>query len=345
MPDPIKVLVVDDSATMRALIVRQLQADPGIRVVGEAGDPLEARAAIKALNPDVVTLDIEMPNMSGLEFLERLMRLRPTPVVMVSTLTQRGAEATIQALELGAVDCVGKPAGAHTGEFGLLIEKVRIAARARVRESAASVPTVSDLPYTPAADVVALGASTGGVEALLTVLRSFPKSCPPTVITQHMPANFTTSFAARMDRTCSPRVSEAVDGAPLLQGNVYLAPGGVAHLKVVRAGGQLVCRLEGGDPVSGHRPSVDVLFRSVAEARPKLAVGVILTGMGRDGAEGLRAMRDSGAVTFGQDESTCVVFGMPRAADELGAVERQLPLERIGPAVLKAAARERAGVH
>lgn len=345
MPDPIKVLVVDDSATMRALIMRQLEADPGIRVVGEAADPLEARAAIKALNPDVVTLDIEMPNMSGLDFLERLMRLRPTPVVMVSTLTQRGAEATIRALELGAIDCVGKPSGGSAGDFDQLAEKVRVAARARVREGGAPVSVVSDFPYAPAADVLAIGASTGGVEALLTVLRSFPKSCPPTVITQHMPANFTTSFAARMDRTCAPRVTEAVDGDPLLPGQVYLAPGGATHLSVVRSGSRLVCRLEESDPVSGHRPSVDVLFRSVAAAGPKRAIGVILTGMGRDGAEGLRAMRDAGAVTFGQDESTCVVFGMPRAAAELGAVERQLPLERIGPAVLKAAARERAGVN
>jgi two-component system chemotaxis response regulator CheB len=343
--DPITVLIVDDSATMRALIARQLETDPGIRVVGEAGDPLEARAAIKALNPDVVTLDIEMPNMSGLDFLERLMRLRPTPVVMVSTLTQRGAEATIQALELGAVDCVGKPAGVHAGEFAQLTEKVRIAARARVRDGTTPAPAVTDFPYAPAADVVAIGASTGGVEALLTVLRSFPTSCPPTVITQHMPANFTTSFAARMDRTCAPRVTEAVDGAPLLPGQVYLAPGGVAHLKVARSGAGLVCRLEEGEPVSGHRPSVDVLFKSVAQARPKRAVGVILTGMGRDGAEGLRQMRDGGAVTIGQDEATCVVFGMPRAAAELGGVERQLPLERIGPALLRAAARERAGVH
>lgn len=346
MGNQIKVLVVDDSPTMRALIARQLAEDPDICVVGEAGDPLEARAAIKALNPDVVTLDIEMPNMSGLDFLERLMRLRPTPVVMVSTLTQRGAEATIQALELGAVDCVGKPAGVHTGEFSQLVEKVRVAARARVRDGgAAAAPAVADFPYTAAAEVVAFGASTGGVEALLTVLRTFPTSCPPTVITQHMPANFTTSFAARMDRTCAPRVTEAVDGAPLLSGHVYLAPGGPTHLKVVRSGARLICRLEQGDPVSGHRPSVDVLFKSVAGLGARRAIGAILTGMGRDGAEGLRAMRDAGAVTFGQDEATCVVFGMPRAAAELGAVERQLPLERIGPAVLRAAAREGAGVH
>lgn len=346
MADAISVLIVDDSSTMRALIRRALAADPGIRVVGEAGDPLEAREAIKRLDPDVLTLDIEMPNMNGLDFLERLMRLRPTPVIMVSTLTQRGAEATLAALELGAVDCIGKPAGGVGEGFDRLAEKVRIAAAAKLRDpdrSRVAAPRTGS--FTPSVDVIALGASTGGVEALLNVVAGFPANCPATVITQHMPANFTPSFAARLDRSCAARVTEAVDGDELAVGAVYLAPGGDRHLKVVKSGSRWVCRLEASDPVSGHRPSVDVLFSSVAQAAGASAVGAILTGMGRDGAEGLLAMRRAGARTFGQDEATSVVFGMPRAAFELGAVERQLPLDRIGGAILDAASRLSSGVH
>lgn len=343
MAEPIRVLVVDDSPTMRALIRRQLSADSDIVVVGEAGDPLEARTAIKALNPDVVTLDIEMPNMNGLEFLARLMRLRPTPVIMVSTLTQRGAEATLEALELGAVDCIGKPAGGQSGEFASLAEKIRIAAKATVRERVEAAPPSRPESYSFGSEVIAIGASTGGVEALMTVLRAFPADCPPTVITQHMPANFTSSFAARLDRTTAPSVQEAVDGARLETGKVYLAPGGVAHLKVMRTGERLICRLESGDLTSGHRPSVDVLFNSVAAARPRNAIGAILTGMGRDGAAGLLAMRQAGAVTIGQDEATSVVYGMPRIAAEAGAVQQQLPIERIGPALLRAASKSSLG--
>lgn len=338
MADLVRVLVVDDSPTMRALIRQQLSGDPGIRVVGEAEDAAQAREAIKTLDPDVVTLDIEMPNMNGLDFLERLMRLRPTPVIMVSTLTQRGAEATLTALQLGAVDCVGKPAGAHQGSFESLAEKVHVAARARLQQaSVPPAPRQRPSSFSPGVDVVALGASTGGVEALMTVIESFPANCPATVITQHMPANFTTSFAARLDRASGAAVTEAVDGAELRVGHVYLAPGGPAHLKIARLGSRMVCRLEPSDPVSGHRPSVDVLFHSVAQAAGASAVGVILTGMGRDGAQGLRAMRAAGAETIGQDENTSVVFGMPRAAHELGAVKQQLPLDRIGPAILRAA--------
>lgn len=345
MADPIRVLVVDDSPTMRALIRRQLSADSDIQVIGEAGDPLEARTAIKALNPDVVTLDIEMPNMNGLEFLARLMRLRPTPVIMVSTLTQRGAEATLEALELGAVDCIGKPAGGQSGEFNSLADKIRIAAKAKVRERVEAAPVHRPETYSFAAEVIAIGASTGGVEALMTVLRAFPADCPPTVITQHMPANFTSSFAARLDRSSAPSVHEATDGARLEPGKVYLAPGGACHLKVMRSGDRLICRLEDGDLTSGHRPSVDVLFNSVANARPRHAVGAILTGMGRDGATGLLAMRESGAVTIGQDEATSVVYGMPRIASEIGAVQQQLPIERIGPALLRAASKTNLGVN
>lgn len=339
MSAPARVLVVDDSATMRALIRAALGRRSDLTVVGEAGDPLEAREAIRALSPDVITLDVEMPNMNGLEFLERLMRLKPMPVVMVSTLTQRGAEATLAALELGAVDCVGKPTGPNDDSFERLADTVAVAARARPMAPQArslSAPTQS---YNPGDRIVALGASTGGVEALLTVLSGFPANCPPTVITQHMPPNFTASFAARLDRVCAPTVTEATEGAELRPGHVYIAPGGLRHLEVRRLGERISCRLSEGDPVTGHRPSVDVLFRSVASAVGGRAVGALLTGMGRDGAQGLMEMRQAGATTIGQDENTCVVFGMPRAAAEIGAVERQLPLNRIAAGVLNAAAR------
>lgn len=332
---PIRVLIVDDSATMRSLISASLRQDPGIEVVGLAGDPLEAREAIKALSPDVITLDIEMPNMSGLEFLEKIMRLRPMPVVMVSTLTQAGADATLQALELGAVDCVAKPTRLADASQGLsdLANRVRAAAGARVRPRNGAAPKPPTSGFIPSGHLVAIGSSTGGVEALLTVLAHFPANCPPTVITQHMPATFTTSFAARLDRMSAARVREAVDDAPLEVGAVYLAPGGETHLEVVRQGG-LRCRLRRGAAVSGHRPSVDALFSSVAGAAGRAAIGVILTGMGRDGAIGLAAMRAAGARTLGQDEASSVVYGMPRSAFEAGAVERQAPLEAIGPAIL-----------
>ncbi len=313
----IKVLVVDDSATMRSLISAVLRRDPDIEVVGTAEDPLEARAKIKTLNPDVLTLDVEMPNMNGLEFLEKIMRLRPMPVVMVSTLTQAGTDVTLAALEIGAVDAVAKPA-----------------ARARVRPlEPRNVQAHQGVYHADPNHILAIGSSTGGVEALLTILSAFPADCPATVITQHMPASFTRSFAARLDRTSNVHVSEAVDGAVLQTGHVYLAPGGAAHLTVV--GGR--CRLVTSDPVNGHRPSVDVLFESVARlGRPM--TGVILTGMGRDGARGLKTMRDAGARTFGQDEASCVVYGMPKAAFEVGAVERQMPLTRLAPAILESCA-------
>ncbi|HWA61375.1 MAG TPA: chemotaxis response regulator protein-glutamate methylesterase [Caulobacteraceae bacterium] len=329
-----RVVIVDDSPTMRGLISATLRRDPELEVVGSAGDPFEARQMIKDLNPDVITLDIEMPNMNGLEFLEKIMRLRPMPVVMVSTLTQAGADATLRALELGAVDCVAKPTGASVGEaLSELARKVKTAARASVRPVGAFRAAAPREGYGPSEGIVAIGSSTGGVEALLTVLSSFPSNCPPTVITQHMPATFTRSFAARLDRICGAHVEEATDGAPLQTGRIYLAPGGETHLEVVRAGG-LRCRLRSGDLISGHRPSVDALFNSVAHAAGPGAVGAILTGMGRDGAQGLKAMRDAGAHTIGQDEASCVVYGMPRAAFELGAVERQATLGDIGPALL-----------
>jgi two-component system chemotaxis response regulator CheB len=332
----IRVLIIDDSATMRALIRATLSRDPQIQIVGEAADPLEARQAIKALNPDVLTLDVEMPNMSGLDFLERIMRLRPMPVVMVSTLTSRGAEAALNALELGAVDCVAKPVTAGPNAFDALAEKVKAAAGAKVRPLLAVSPAMAPATYTPSGRIVAIGSSTGGVEALIAVLSAFPENCPPTVITQHMPATFTRSFAERLDRMTAPKVTEAKDGDVLSPGRVYLAPGGTTHLEVTGSA-TLRCRLVQADLVNGHRPSVDVLFNSVAKAAKDAAIGIILTGMGRDGAAGLLAMRNAGAATIGQNEATCVVYGMPKAALELGAVQRQLPLDRIGGGILASA--------
>ncbi|HZZ68208.1 MAG TPA: chemotaxis response regulator protein-glutamate methylesterase [Phenylobacterium sp.] len=336
----IRVLIVDDSATMRKLIAAALSTDPEFQVVGEAADPLQAREAIKALNPDVITLDVEMPNMNGIDFLERLMRLRPMPVVMVSTLTTRGAEATLAALELGAVDCVAKPAAGTPHAFDVLADKVRAAAQARVRpRTEPRSPCVSETEFAPADKVVAIGSSTGGVEALLTLVERLPVNCAPTVITQHMPATFTASFAERLNRTCAAEVREARDGDPLAPGKVFLAPGGDSHLEIDGVN-HLRCRVIPGPPMSGHCPSVDRLFDSVARVAKARSVGVILTGMGRDGARGLHAIRDAGGRTLGQNEATCVVYGMPKAAFELGAVERQLPLEKIGPAIRQLTNRE-----
>ena len=332
-----RVLVVDDSATMRALIKRALQTHPDIMVVGEACDPMQAREAIKSLNPDVITLDIEMPQMNGLDFLERLMRLRPMPVVMVSTLTSRGAEATLRALELGAVDCVAKPRFDDRAGFDRLAEIVRTAASARLRPLSNAPPAPVPPDFAPNESMLAIGASTGGVEALLAILSTFPANCPPTVITQHMPAAFTPSFAQRLNRSCAATVSEATDGARLAPGQVYLAPGGLTHLEVAGpVSGPWRCRLTTVGAVNGHRPSVDVLFHSVATVARARAVGVILTGMGKDGAQGLLAMREAGARTIGQDEHSSVVYGMPKAAFELGGVGRQVPLHAAAAAMLAA---------
>ena len=347
MANPARVLVVDDSPTMRGLITAVLSKDPEVSVIGQAGDAMEARAAIKQLNPDVVTLDIEMPNMNGLEFLEKIMKLRPMPVIMVSTMTHRGAEATLAALEIGAFDCVGKPSPGDVRPFGDLADTVKAAARSQHRyvSVAQPAPAVS----APAADfrvgrkIVAIGSSTGGVEALIAVLQKFPRNCPPTVITQHMPPTFTKSFAERLNRLCAPVVEEATDGARLEIGKIYLAPGGERHLQVANASAPS-CRLVDKAPVNGHRPSVDVLFDSVAELAGRNAVGVILTGMGRDGASGLLKMRHAGARTLGQNEKTCVVYGMPRVAHELGAVEQQLPLGSIGEEILKLTAARKEGI-
>ncbi|WP_438750210.1 protein-glutamate O-methylesterase CheB [Pararhizobium sp. O133] len=346
-----RVLVVDDSATMRGLITAILSNDPEVEVVGQAADAMQARQAIKDLDPDVITLDIEMPNMNGLEFLEKIMRLRPMPVIMVSTLTHKGAEASIAALEIGAFDCVGKPLPGDPRPFSDLADKVKAAARSQrkfiISGNKAAAPSAANT-NTGAADyragrkIIAIGSSTGGVEALISVLQKFPANCPPTVITQHMPHTFTKSFAERLNRLCAPTVQEATDGARLEIGKIYLAPGGERHLQVVNPSSPS-CRLLDREPVNGHRPSVDVLFDSVAELAGRNAVGVILTGMGRDGASGLLKMRHAGARTFGQNEKTCVVYGMPRVAFELGAVETQLPLSSIGEEVLKSTAARREG--
>lgn len=338
---PIRVLIIDDSALMRQLLTEILSADPAIQVVGTAPDPLIARERIKTLSPDVLTLDIEMPVMDGLSFLQKLMSLRPMPVVVVSTLTQKGADAAVRALELGAVDSVGKPlTDIRSGMAELsaeLIAKVKSAAvarpRARTTAPATQRPLTVDPGLSTAGRIVAIGASTGGVEALQQIVARLPATAPAVVITQHMPAGFTSSFAKRLDSQCAVTVLEATDGRRVLPGHVYIAPG-ARHLEIVRTGAHYACRLHDGSPVSGHRPSVDVLFQSVASAVGRNAVGMILTGMGRDGADGLLAMRKAGAHTFGQSEASCLIYGMPKAAMQAGAVETELPLERLAEEIV-----------
>lgn len=337
----IRVLIVDDSALVRQLLSELLGSDPGIEVVGTAPDPLIARERIKALNPDVITLDIEMPRMDGLSFLEKLMALRPTPVVVVSTLTQRGADAAIRALELGAVEYVGKPLiDLRHGIIDLrdeLVAKVKSAASARVfarkAHPTATRPLIFDRHLSQQGQIIAVGASTGGVEAIQELLAPLPPNAPGMLITQHMPAGFTESFAKRLDQRCAVTVTEATNGARVLQGHVYIANGNY-HLELVRSGAHYQCRLHDGPRVSGHRPSVDVLFNSVAIAAGRNATGVILTGMGSDGATGLLEMRRVGARTFGQDEASCVIYGMPRVAKQMGAVEREIPLVQMAREIL-----------
>jgi two-component system chemotaxis response regulator CheB len=312
-----------------------LSSDPQIEVVGTASDPLIAREQIKALNPDVVTLDIEMPRMDGLEFLEKIMTLRPTPVLMISSLTQKGADATLRALELGAVDFVGKPTiDLQVGLADLkaeIIAKVKIAATAKMRPR--RIPTdkpiaaIGGMYYASTDKIIAIGASTGGVEAL-AVLSALPADAPGILVTQHMPAQFTDSFARRLNGISAINISEASEGTRILPGHAYIAPGG-QHLRLARSGGNFICRVDGTERASGHCPSVDVLFSSVAAVASHNAVGVILTGMGKDGAMGLLAMRKAGARTLGQDEASSVVYGMPRIAFEIGAVEAQASLDHI----------------
>jgi two-component system chemotaxis response regulator CheB len=338
---PTRVLIVDDSAFVRQVLTQILSTDPTILVVGAAPDPLIAREMIKSLNPDVVTLDIEMPRMDGLAFLEKIMTLRPMPVVMISSLTQKGADAALRALEMGAVDYIAKPMIGLSDGFAALKDeivcKVKAAAKARVRPFSSDRSAVVRLSagprYSSSEKVIAVGASTGGVEALQDLLTAFPPDAPAILITQHMPAMFTASFANRLDQFCAVTVSQAKDGERVLPGHAYIAPGGF-HMELARSGANYVCRVTDEAPVSGHRPSVDVLFRSVAHAAGANAVGIILTGMGKDGAIGLLEMRRAGASTIGQDEASCVVYGMPKAAHDCGATEIELPIGKIAQQVL-----------
>lgn len=347
--NPIKVLVVDDSALMRRLLSELLGEIPDITVVGVANDPFDAREKIKSLNPDVITLDVEMPRMDGITFLENLMRLRPMPVVMVSTLTEKGSEVTMRALALGATGFVPKPtvdvAKSLEDKIGELVWEVRKAAasasdirnsRQHIRAVPASAAQKSKMTYGagqkvsggPSTHLIAIGASTGGTEAILEVLLGIRPGSPGIVITQHIPIGFSGSFAKRMNDQTALHVVEAEDGLLVRDGHAYIAPGD-QHLKVERDGPGYRCRLDDGPRVSFHKPSVDFMFDSVAEVARDKAVGVILTGMGRDGAAGLKRMRDAGAYTIGQDEASCIVYGMPRAAFEEHAIHSVRSLEDI----------------
>ncbi|MEW6119172.1 MAG: chemotaxis response regulator protein-glutamate methylesterase [Pseudomonadota bacterium] len=341
----IRVLIVDDSALIRGVMKEIINAQPDMEVVGVAPDPLVARDLIKQTTPDVLTLDVEMPKMDGLDFLERLMRLRPMPVVMVSSLTERGSEITLRALELGAVDYVTKPKiSIQTGmrDYAELIaEKIRIAARARVK--ALPVPSAQAQgnqplgalrnPLISSEKLIIIGASTGGTEAIRDFLEQMPSDCPGILITQHMPEGFTRSFANRLDKLCRISVKEAEGNERVLPGHAYLAPGH-SHLRLVRSGANYMTQLDQGPPVNRHRPSVDVLFQSAAASAGKNAVGVILTGMGRDGAAGMLEMKKAGAYNLAQDEATCVVFGMPREAIAVGATHDVAPLHELPGRVL-----------
>jgi two-component system, chemotaxis family, protein-glutamate methylesterase/glutaminase len=346
----IKVLIVDDSALIRKVLTELIGRQPDMEVVGAAPDPLVAREMIKALNPDVLTLDVEMPRMDGLDFLQRLMRLRPMPVVMVSTLTEEGADTTLRALELGAIDFVSKPKLGVADGMKLLTkelgEKIRVAAQARVHQlrpiiaptpTATAVPSAARRPGSlqrlSTEKILFIGASTGGTEATKVLLMGLPPDAPAVMVTQHMPPGFTKSYAARLDSLCRISVKEAVDGERALPGHAYIAPGG-KHLTVERSGANYVTRVQDGDPVNHHRPSVDVLFNSAARVVGPNALGVMLTGMGADGAIGMRAMRDAGSFNVAQDEESCVVFGMPREAIANDAVQAVLPLTDIADCLL-----------
>lgn len=338
---PIKVLIVDDSALVRGLLTRILGADREIEVVGSAADAYVARDKIKALEPDVLTLDIEMPRMDGLQFLRNLMRLRPMPVVMCSSMTEEGAEATLTALALGAVDFVSKPkldlVSGLEGYARELIDKVKAAAAARV-QAIQSPPETSQTPpraavrFSASTRLIAIGASTGGTEAIRQVLMRLPSSSPPVVVSQHIPRAFSGQFARRLDQACALHVREAEDGLLIQPGHVYIAPGD-RHLKVLSDGARHRCEVTTEPPRNHHRPSVDLLFESVARSVGANAIGVILTGMGADGASGLKQMRAQGAYTIAQDERSSVVWGMPGAAVALGAVQQIAPLEAIAAAL------------
>ncbi len=347
----IRVLVVDDSALVRQLLTEILNADPDIEVVGTANDPYQAREKIKKLNPDVLTLDVEMPRMDGVTFLKNLMRLRPMPVVMVSTLTEQGAEVTLQALALGAVDFVAKPkidlANTLENYSQDIINKVKTAAVVNIHALGQKSRGMLDIPEKLTADaviekmpgqksthlkttekLVAIGASTGGTEAIKAILSHMPADSPAIVITQHIPATFSHAFADRVNGVSAMEVCEAQDGQQILPGHAYIAPGD-RHLLVERSGARYYCLLNEGPPVSRHKPSVDVLFRSVAQNVGPNAIGVMLTGMGDDGAKGMLEMKESGAYNFVQDEKSSVVWGMPGQAVKIGATTEQVPLSQI----------------
>jgi two-component system chemotaxis response regulator CheB len=351
-----RVLVIDDSALVRSLLMEIINKQPDMEAIGAAPDPLVAREMIRAMNPDVLTLDVEMPKMDGLDFLERLMRLRPTPVVMVSTLTERGAETTIRALELGAIDFVAKPKlGIASGLNDLgrdICEKIRVASRARMHRHVAAVPAptasgagaghaaVPAAPKTAGSysrvsteKLIIIGASTGGTEAIREVLTRLPPDSPAVLITQHMPPGFTKSFAQRLDSMCKITVTEAVDGERVLPGHAYIAPGD-RHLKLARSGANYLVALDDGPPVNRHRPSVEVLFKSAAQLAGPNVLGVMLTGMGKDGATAMLEMKQAGAFNLAQDEASCVVFGMPREAIAVGAVDEVLPVTKMAERLL-----------
>jgi len=340
---PAKVLIVDDSALIRSLLQSIFESDPRLSVVGSAEDPYVARDMIKQLNPDVVTLDIEMPRMNGISFLKNIMRLRPMPVVMISTLTQAGAPMTLEALELGAVDFVGKPSGDVAEGLNAyrddLCEKVYWASRANIRQLKATDKSKSNpqavlngskkLNY-----LCVIGASTGGTEAITEVISSMPVDCPPIIISQHIPGAFSGSFARRVNGMSVCQVVEAEQDLVVEAGKVIIANGD-RHLRLRKRSGILYCDLGDDEPVNRHRPSVDVMFESVATVAGGNVCAVMLTGMGADGAKGMLKLRETGAVTIGQNEATCVVYGMPGAAMKLGAVQQELPLESISAAILQ----------
>ncbi|MCP5284223.1 MAG: chemotaxis response regulator protein-glutamate methylesterase [Burkholderiaceae bacterium] len=352
-----RVIVVDDSALVRGLLSEIINRQPDMQCIGAAADPLVAREMIRNLNPDVITLDVEMPRMDGIDFLSRLMRLRPMPVVMVSTLTERGAEVTMKALELGAVDFVSKPKiGVADGLRQLgedITDKIRTAARAQVRRLSTPAPAAPGVPAAPPAPsalgrlstekILFIGASTGGTEATREVLVNLPADFPAVMITQHMPPGFTKSYANRLDSLCRIRVKEASDGERVIPGHAYIAPGGL-HLSVERSGANYVARVRDGEPVNRHKPSVEVLFESAARVVGQNALGVMLTGMGADGARAMKTMRDAGSWNVCQDEASCVVFGMPREAIAHGAAHEVMPLVRIAPALIERL-RSTAGLH
>ncbi|MCO6057692.1 chemotaxis response regulator protein-glutamate methylesterase [Pseudomonas sp. MOB-449] len=343
----IKVLVVDDSALIRSLLSEIVRADAELQLVGVAPDAYVARDLIKQHSPDVITLDVEMPRMDGLTFLDKLMKGRPTPVVMISSLTERGSEATLRALELGAIDFVAKPKLGIAESMQAYAEdiraKLKVAARARmIRRTPVERPVERGLPIVGTEKLIAIGASTGGTEAIKEVLLGLPADSPGVVITQHMPPGFTRSFAARLDKLCRISVSEARDGDRILPGTALLAPGGL-HMEVARSGANYVARLSEAPPVNGHRPAVDVMFNSAARCAGRNLIAALLTGMGKDGARGLLEIREAGGYTVAQDEASCVVYGMPREAAEIGAAEEVLPLEEIGPALLAQARRRGSG--